>query len=1095
MKNNSKKFFQDIDLTDFWDDNLFALGSYVSDTPSDDLILEIEKELGYKLPESYIYLMKQHNGGTPIDTCFPTDTPTGWAEDHIAITGIFGIGREKSYSLCGELGSQFWIDEWGYPAIGVAICDTPSAGHDMIFLDYSKCGPNGEPTVVHIDQENDYKITFLAENFEEFIKGLINEEEFEETNEAVLGRNLDIALNKPLSNMLLEMCNKCGNVDVYGYWIRDIACNIVSDKGYFGLHNDENSYLLYDIQIYLYINSFGAVSREDFLKEYSKIIALASGFSTDGYSEAFVTDYIDERIKSGYLEVKEGKLHISNKFKEYIEKLYKTVENSLPQDLLSRISYWYDKGHHRHIVESILSIDETKQTDDVLGQLAVAYNNLGEYDNAIEVLEALQYTQENTPKFHYRLGYAYFYKTLSEQDKEKQYKFLLKAKEAFTRALILKPDSLIKEDCHMFLDELLKLYKSTDNYKNDMEIVNNSSDEVIMYSEDEMLAVENHIEKYFGKFDNVYREIVSYDLHTDIYIISPSETRNYYTLVTMGMGAYDMNVPEELKERNISRAELLITLPPDWEIGNNDEKWYWPFRLLKKLAHLPYETHSWFAWGHTIDHGKPYAENTAFCSSILIDQQVSNDDNSYTCELPDGSIVNFYQVIPLHKNELLYKMNYGADALFDKMEDVNFIVDVARESVIGDDEIEYDEFIMNHAQSHIETIHEKNLPVDEINAYNHMAIYLRWCIEHDLMSQHFNEKYADIIKQVKNNPETTDIRPFIYQELQLCLFNTYFNEEGKAFAEYYYGERGYPYYPADIDDYALKYFGAKRYYSDEFQNEAYLFIPYDENYYKDMAEVIDRRFKNWHNQSILTDEEPDETAQILMDFLDCECEYFPPMNDDDPITSAYSCLSRLGVRAGYIPVIICVDDYLLETLLENTKSQSDDDNVFDMEKVEQYRNEYLSKKLLDYKDLFNISDDDTSGLKADTSNAESNNRFYSFWNQETRMTNPVIIAKLPVKNPWEIFAYIPFGNWNDCPDTLELMSISKYYYDKFKAVPALISHDTLEFILPEPVSKDEAVKTAVEHYSFCPDIEQNEESIEKYIDMLSKSKIWYFWWD
>ena len=38
-------------------------------------------------------------------------------------------------------------------------------------------------------------------------------------------------------------------------------------------------------------------------------------------------------------------------------------------------------------------------------------------------------------------------------------------------------------------------------------------------------------------------------------------------------------------------------------------------------------------------------------------------------------------------------------------------------------------------------------------------------------------------------------------------------------------------YPADVDDNALCFFGPERYHSDEFQDEAYLFIPFDEDYY------------------------------------------------------------------------------------------------------------------------------------------------------------------------------------------------------------------------------------------------------------------------
>ena len=154
---------------------MYALKEYVSDPPSDELIASVEEELGYKLPASYIWLMKQHNGGIPVNTCYPCDEPTCWADDHVPSPAFSAIGREKSCSLCGELGSQFMIDEWEYPAIGVAICDCPSAGHDMIFLDYRACGPQGEPAVVHVDQENDYKITHLADSFEEFVRGLEHE--------------------------------------------------------------------------------------------------------------------------------------------------------------------------------------------------------------------------------------------------------------------------------------------------------------------------------------------------------------------------------------------------------------------------------------------------------------------------------------------------------------------------------------------------------------------------------------------------------------------------------------------------------------------------------------------------------------------------------------------------------------------------------------------------------------------------------------------------------------------------------------------------------------------------------------------------------
>ena len=173
-----KDYFKNFDITNFWYDCEYALKNYVEDTLSIEIINSIEKELGYKLPASYIYLMETRNGGMPLKTCHSTITSTSWAENHIAISGISGIGRNKINSLCGELGSQFMINEWGYPNIGIVICDCPSAGHDVVMLDSRKCGKDGEPEVVHVDQDYDYNITFLAKDFETFILGLKDKREY-----------------------------------------------------------------------------------------------------------------------------------------------------------------------------------------------------------------------------------------------------------------------------------------------------------------------------------------------------------------------------------------------------------------------------------------------------------------------------------------------------------------------------------------------------------------------------------------------------------------------------------------------------------------------------------------------------------------------------------------------------------------------------------------------------------------------------------------------------------------------------------------------------------------------------------------------------
>lgn len=207
-----------------------------------------------------------------------------------------------------------------------------------------------------------------------------------------------------------------------------------------------------------------------------------------------------------------------------------------------------------------------------------------------------------------------------------------------------------------------------------------------LYSEMEMEAVEQHIQKYFGTFEKVFHELVSPDIHVDICVVPPTEERNYYTLITMGMGAHQMNIPEELAEYGLERAELVISLSPDWRLDEEsmaDERWYWPVRLLKVLARLPITSNTWLGWGHTMDHQQPFAEDTDLCGAILTEPQNVNDD-SRLCQLPGGKELNFYQVIPLYREELEYKIQHDAETLLKRQAEVGFVVHPNRPSCIFD---------------------------------------------------------------------------------------------------------------------------------------------------------------------------------------------------------------------------------------------------------------------------------------------------------------------------------------------------------------------------------------------------------------------------
>jgi hypothetical protein len=214
------------------------------------------------------------------------------------------------------------------------------------------------------------------------------------------------------------------------------------------------------------------------------------------------------------------------------------------------------------------------------------------------------------------------------------------------------------------------------------------SDE-IGYADDERLTA--HFEKHINTGGMVFHEIVSDRIHIDVHMLPPGKKNPYNVLITSGMSAHAMNVPTEMEGyEQWQYAELCMILPKNWPLKQkdfDDEKNYWPVRLLKNLARLPHDYNTWLGWGHSIPNGdpaEPYAPKTKLTGAILIPPLLLGDE---FFEVSGEPPLHIFQILPLTTAEMEYKLNEGTDNLLESLEkkfgdDIYGAIDPSRKSAV-----------------------------------------------------------------------------------------------------------------------------------------------------------------------------------------------------------------------------------------------------------------------------------------------------------------------------------------------------------------------------------------------------------------------------
>ncbi|GHV80809.1 hypothetical protein AGMMS49944_26000 [Spirochaetia bacterium] len=210
-----------------------------------------------------------------------------------------------------------------------------------------------------------------------------------------------------------------------------------------------------------------------------------------------------------------------------------------------------------------------------------------------------------------------------------------------------------------------------DQFDEEEHLMMDSDEKYLRYSKEELFCIESHIQKHFGNIDSfINGRGTNNEDFLKIDVIKPTGVRNYWTLVTIGIGAYRMNIPKEyVGVRN--RTELVMYIQPDWnfnaDVLNTPDAW--PVEMLFRIAQIPIVQKGFLCRGLSVDFTSKgestFIGNTNYTSVIIVPYCLPDEDAS-VCVLPNTEAVGFSNVFPLYQDEVEFYRSTSIDNMVRK---------------------------------------------------------------------------------------------------------------------------------------------------------------------------------------------------------------------------------------------------------------------------------------------------------------------------------------------------------------------------------------------------------------------------------------------
>lgn len=170
----------------------------------------------------------------------------------------------------------------------------------------------------------------------------------------------------------------------------------------------------------------------------------------------------------------------------------------MKNNLIELLNILHKEAKHQEIIDKIEAFPNEEKTPEIIGILARAYNNIDNYEKAVELLKSTEEYGKDTNVWNYRIGYSYYY--LDNY---------LEAEKYFLKAVELNPTD---SDSHLFLcwiyQELTD--KEKDNSEKIIEYLNKSIEYANIYSKlepeesikDELIFAEERLGWAYDRLNN-----------------------------------------------------------------------------------------------------------------------------------------------------------------------------------------------------------------------------------------------------------------------------------------------------------------------------------------------------------------------------------------------------------------------------------------------------------------------------------------------------------------------------------------------------------------------------------------------------------------